>query len=575
MVRVTGSTGQGVSGVAVTFSVVEGGGSAEFTDAVTTPLGFATSGEWILGEPGPQSLRAHVEGAGDVIFRSLALGVPAKIEAVRGDNQLAEVATDVAVPAEVLVTDSAGRRLQGIEVFWKAEGGGTLADSVTVTDENGSAVASGWAVGEAAGTYRLLASLPDSGVTGSPVTFVARARPGAPAQINAVQGNGQASEVDVPVGINPQAKVTDRFGNGVGGVLVRFVATAGGGRVTGADALTDSAGLASPQYWFLGPVAGVTNTLDATAKQGPLADTPVSFTAEGTAAVYDIQFDLTASEELTDAQRAAFDRTEQFWESAIGGNLPWVEMAEEDLEKCLAKVNLEVDVVADRVVDDLLIYAGIYSIDGPGGILGFAGPCHVRAGSSLPIVGVLGLDIADAGSLEVNGHVEGTIVHEVAHVLGFGTLWTPLELLLDSVKFVYTGKEDPHFIGPGAIAAFDDAGGANYVRGKKVPVERLGGPGTHNGHWRDFVFREELMTGWINGGVPNPLSVVTLASLQDLGYEGVDLTVAQPYRIRDLKPTARYPVGDNRIYLGNDILRTPIGVVDRDGVVLRYLRPRS
>src|SRR5207237_578070 len=50
-----------------------------------------------------------------------------------------------------------------------------------------------------------------------------------------------------------------------------------------------------------------------------------------------------------------------------------------------------------------------------------------------------------------------------------------------------------------------------------APVEDTGGLGTAGSHWRERVFLGELMTGWI-GPAPNPLSIVTVQSLADLGY---------------------------------------------------------
>jgi hypothetical protein len=47
----------------------------------------------------------------------------------------------------------------------------------------------------------------------------------------------------------------------------------------------------------------------------------------------------------------------------------------------------------------------------------------------------------------------------------------------------------------------------------------LFGPGTIDGHWRDRVFTTELMTGIVSApGVANPLSLMTIGALTDLGY---------------------------------------------------------
>jgi leishmanolysin len=69
-----------------------------------------------------------------------------------------------------------------------------------------------------------------------------------------------------------------------------------------------------------------------------------------------------------------------------------------------------------------------------------------------------------------------------------------------------------------------------------VPVENTGGPGTRNSHWRETVFRNELMSGFI-AGPGNPLSRVTVASLEDIGYL-VDINAAEPYTLPNLLEAA-------------------------------------
>jgi hypothetical protein len=61
-----------------------------------------------------------------------------------------------------------------------------------------------------------------------------------------------------------------------------------------------------------------------------------------------------------------------------------------------------------------------------------------------------------------------------------------------------------------------------------VPVESQGGSGTAGSHWSDSLFNNELMTGYINSGKLNPLSKVTVGSLQDLGYT-VNYAAADAY----------------------------------------------
>ena len=108
--------------------------------------------------------------------------------------------------------------------------------------------------------------------------------------------------------------------------------------------------------------------------------------------------------------------------------------------------------------------------------------------------------------------------HEVAHALGFGTIWSSLGLLGNSS----TGTEpapDTHFSGTNAIAAFDSAGGTDYT-GAKVPVENVGPPGTINTHWRIDIFSHtEMMIGTFLRFSPRlALSAITVESMADLGY---------------------------------------------------------
>ena len=170
----------------------------------------------------------------------------------------------------------------------------------------------------------------------------------------------------------------------------------------------------------------------------------------------------------------------------------------------------------DGVVDDLLIYAVLEEIDGPGGILGMAGGCVFRDNWQT-IVGVMLFDTADLAGLEASGRLELVILHEMAHVIGLGIVWSPLGLVVNP-SLPNSQGADTHFIGPRAIVAFDGIGGTGYTAGQKVPVENaLGGAGTRDSHWRESVFDNELMTGFLDAGA-NPLSVVTVESFADLGY---------------------------------------------------------
>jgi len=210
---------------------------------------------------------------------------------------------------------------------------------------------------------------------------------------------------------------------------------------------------------------------------------------------------------LTDNQKAAFKLAARRWTQAIVGDLP--------------------DVTVDgQRINNLRITAQGSDIDGPGQILGQAGPTFLRprnagAAAFLPATGEMQFDSADLANMEADGTLNDVITHEMGHVIGIGTVWTQKHLLKGS------NTSNPTFQGANAMREY------GVLRGSPtplpVPVENTGGSGTRNSHWRDSVFEAELMTGFVNVG-GNPMSRVTIASLQDLGYQ-VNMAAAQPYQL--------------------------------------------
>ena len=169
-------------------------------------------------------------------------------------------------------------------------------------------------------------------------------------------------------------------------------------------------------------------------------------------------------------------------------------------------------------VDDVLIDASAVTIDGSGGILGQAGATHLRWDSYLPYRGIMEFDRADLADLEDRGSLEGVVLHEMAHVMGFGVIWEGLGLLSG------TAGSNPRFTGRAATAEYNALFDTNA---SSVPVEAGGGWGTALSHWRESVFGSELMTGWLNWGT-NPLSRVTIAAMADIGYT-VNMSAADRY----------------------------------------------
>jgi hypothetical protein len=218
---------------------------------------------------------------------------------------------------------------------------------------------------------------------------------------------------------------------------------------------------------------------------------------------------------LTTKQKNAFKTAADRWSKVIVGDLPSVKVGAE-------------------VIDDLLILAQGQAIDGPGIILGQAGPTRLRpksagAAAFLPAKGEMAFDTADLKAMEKDGTLVDVITHEMGHVLGIGTIWTHKGLLKNA------GSSNPTFTGATAMAEYGKLKGTGPTR---VPVENTGGAGTQDSHWRETVFRKELMTGFVDV-TKNPLSRMTIASLQDMGYV-VDFKAAEAYSLPNVFALAEF-----------------------------------
>lgn len=562
-VLVIGQTGLPVPNVPVQFEADPGSGAVTVSAAVTDAQGIASAGPWTLGDaPGEHRVAATAADLAPAVFTATATDVPALLEVVAGADQEAEVGAEVQVPPAVRVLNAAGAPVANLPVtFLSASGFVVGAEARTGSD--GRAAVGSWTLGTKSGAQELVAAVAGGNIEGNPAVFRALAQSGPPVLLEASRGNGQRIEIESPAHVRPEVRISDAYGNGVPGVDVLFEATGGGGAVLGELQTTDLNGLASVAAWFAGPAEGTAQTATATAISGPagFVGRSVTFNATSVAQFFDIALVHVPGSQVDDDLERVFAEAEATWEAVIGGNLSPVAMPGELLEGCIG----EGDHPPLQVVDDLTIYAEVGEIDGSGGVLGFAGPCFVRQSNGLPLVGVMVFDVADVGNLVAQDGFEGTIVHEMGHVLGIGTLWTAKNLLQDPASSA-SEAFDTHFTGPLAIARFDEVGGEDYA-GAKVPVENLGGGGTRNGHWRESVFGSELLTGWYNPGVANPFSVVTIASMEDLGYSEIDYGIAEPYRLPSPESAAALREGP-RFHFVDDIRREPVFVVDEEGRVV-------
>ena len=190
------------------------------------------------------------------------------------------------------------------------------------------------------------------------------------------------------------------------------------------------------------------------------------------------------------------------WQEIIVGDMPDVDVAGDGTD----------------VIDDFRINVTIEPLSPL--LLGFAGPTGFRPGvGGLPFEGEMTMN-----SLYANGEgFEGTILHELAHALGFlPFIWDQLGLYDDATA------TDPRFTGENATREYQNIFSTAET---SVPLYEVGQPndGSYGAHWRDSLFGDEIM---VSAGDPNiapgALSAITVGAFEDIGYE-VDYTRADPY----------------------------------------------
>lgn len=237
------------------------------------------------------------------------------------------------------------------------------------------------------------------------------------------------------------------------------------------------------------------------------------------------------TDNLTPEQQAVFEGAAARWSTIITedvADIPDFELPESFIFPDAPAV--------EGTLDDLLIDVSFSDL--PDTILGRAAAALVREGTDapLPAYGYMEFDInefGEGGFFEDEQQFEDTIVHEMAHVLGFsGRFWGPTG---NAEGLIYPGDPgypdgpptvpaglpnpdyDPRYTGAGAVAEYQtllDAAGRPSE--DTVPIDNTGGPGQYNGHWRELTFENELMTPYAGG--TELLSRVTAASLGDIGY---------------------------------------------------------
>lgn len=322
---------------------------------------------------------------------------------------------------------------------------------------------------------------------------------------------------------NVVLKVRDASGRGVSGQAVAFEVTQGGGTLAAMSGVSGVDGTVTLPAWTLGKSASA-QTVRVTA--GPVTS-EVSATVQS---AYDLDVRFFGAP-VSAQHQALFTNAAARVRAIITSDL--VNVAARD------SVGGPLDLATScgvrglpgiaETIDDVVIFAAVDSIDGRGKVLAQAGPCLVRTASfgRLTVVGVMSFDRADIDNLASGGRLQDVITHEMLHVLGIGTLWRTRNFLVDpgleTVSYRLSSLPSQ------ALTECQTSIGGGSVCASGIPVENTGGPGTRDGHWRESVFDNELMTGFAESG-PMPISLMTIGALADLGY-GINRDASDTYTV--------------------------------------------
>ena len=234
-----------VSGVAVTFSVISGGGSLSATSVQTNSRGRASTVLTLGDDPGRNSVRARAAGVSrTVTFNATATGAAAELVIDSGNNQRGALNEELDDSLIVQVLDDDGNGVNDVSVLFRVTPGqgrlSQLGNGSAVrdrTDRRGFAEADFTPMG--AGTITITAR------SGSldPVTFTVTTGP-PPASLDIVSGDNQAGTPGDALADPLVVEVQDAEGDAVDGVTVTFEVTAGGGSLSATTATTNASGRA-------------------------------------------------------------------------------------------------------------------------------------------------------------------------------------------------------------------------------------------------------------------------------------------------------------------------------------------
>jgi adhesin/invasin len=256
------------AGVEVSASIASGGGTLGGQASVlTNGEGRADYTDLaIIGSPGTRTLLfASTTPASEVVSPTITLPSVAAISLLTPPPGPVVVGTRVAAPISWTLIDAANQPVADAPVVLSVSAGGSV-EPVAASDPDGIVRLSAWTVSQIAGTQYVDLSVPGAEVSRVTVEAV----PDAAFRLQKTTGDGQSAPINDDLPQPLVVRVTDQYGNGVGGVTVEWRTCDGIGDY---NTPTDIEGYASA-FQSTGPTPG---EFCAMASSLGLVDSPAQF----------------------------------------------------------------------------------------------------------------------------------------------------------------------------------------------------------------------------------------------------------------------------------------------------------
>ena len=471
-VRVEDTSGQPVSGVSVSWSVVAGGGTLSSVASSSDASGLAAVSYTMGTTAGTQRVRATIAGTSTTATFTVTAraGPPATLAVLAGNDQAGPTGAALPVAYRIRVDDQYGNVVEGATVAWTVvKGGGSVAAASSVTDAAGAASVI-HTLGPQGGGQLVDAAVQGTAV--SPVRFHATAR-----SAFAITSGG--------------SNVAERFGSDLwihGGY--GYSGTWGNRNGTPGNAV---------KIWQLDP-SGAPSLIDSVVTAGISTVSDVEVSADGSVLMFSTEggpnaglyiYRLTDPRSPTLVDRALVStglHTATF--GYIGGNT--------------------YAFAAKNPGSPALL---IYQIDA-------TGPNPITLVSTTPIPPAYGIHdtFVRDGIAVVSAWDTGVILYDVGNGLRGGTTSTPLEISRIATangnshngwwfhnpntgerRYLFVGEEGPGVVGGAASGDIHVVDVSALSAPREVATFSVAGAGTHN-FWMDEQ-AEVLYAAYYNAGI--------------------------------------------------------------------------